>query len=70
MPTWLSISSHSSSLLATCFPGATLAQRVATGFHRLTTCNVEAGVDPEENRTNQIIDRVKHDGNRLAWHDA
>lgn len=37
---------------------ATLDQRIATGFHRLTTCNVEAGVDPEENRVNQIIDRV------------
>lgn len=39
-------------------PDATLAQRVATGFHRATTCNVEAGVHPEENRVNQIIDRV------------
>lgn len=37
---------------------ATRSQRIATGFHRCTTCNVEAGVDPEENRTNQIIDRV------------
>jgi hypothetical protein len=36
----------------------TPAQRVATGFHRATTCNVEAGVDPEENRVNQVIDRV------------
>jgi hypothetical protein len=39
-------------------PDATPAQRVATGFHRATTCNVEAGVDPEENRVNQVIDRV------------
>ncbi len=39
-------------------PGGTLSQKVATGFHRCTTCNVEAGVDPEENRTNQVIDRV------------
>ena len=39
-------------------PGATIDQKVATGFQRLTTCNVEAGVDPEENRVNQIIDRV------------
>jgi hypothetical protein len=37
---------------------ATFDQKVATGFHRATTCNVEAGVHPEENRTNQIIDRV------------
>ena len=36
----------------------TLAQRIATGFHRQATCNVEAGVDPEENRVNQVIDRV------------
>ena len=43
-------------------PNATLQQRIATGFHRLTTCNVEAGVDPEENRTNQIIDRVNTTG--------
>ncbi|MDZ4684120.1 MAG: PSD1 and planctomycete cytochrome C domain-containing protein [Planctomycetaceae bacterium] len=39
-------------------PDATFAQRVATGFHRTVTCNVEAGVQPEENRTNQVIDRV------------
>ena len=43
-------------------PEATVAQRIATGFHRLTTCNVEAGVDPEENRVNQIIDRVNTTG--------
>ena len=39
-------------------PGATVDQRVATGFHRMTTCNVEAGVDPEANRVNQVVDRV------------
>ena len=39
-------------------PEATLSQRIATGFHRMTTCNVEAGVDPEANRVNQIVDRV------------
>lgn len=39
-------------------PDSTVDQRVATGFHRLTTCNVEAGVDPEENRVNQVLDRV------------
>ncbi|MGD9855311.1 MAG: DUF1553 domain-containing protein [Planctomycetaceae bacterium] len=43
-------------------PAATLAQRIATGFHRCTTCNVEAGVDPEENRVNQIVDRVNTTG--------
>ena len=36
----------------------TVDQRVATGFHRMTTCNVEAGVHPEANRVNQVVDRV------------
>ncbi|HET6881958.1 MAG TPA: DUF1549 domain-containing protein, partial [Pirellulales bacterium] len=39
-------------------PDATEQQRIATGFHRATTTNVEAGSDPEETRTNQVIDRV------------
>lgn len=39
-------------------PDATLDQKVATGFHRTVTCNVEAGVHPEENRTDQVVDRV------------
>ena len=39
-------------------PNATDLQRIATGFHRATTCNVEAGVDPEGNRTDQVIDRI------------
>lgn len=39
-------------------PNATLSQKIATGFHRTVPCNVEAGVHPEENRTNQVIDRV------------
>lgn len=43
-------------------PNATLEQKIATGFQRCTTCNVEAGVDPEENRTNQVIDRVNTAG--------
>tara|TARA_R110002111_G_scaffold262851_1_gene341776 strand:+ start:20731 stop:21966 length:1236 start_codon:yes stop_codon:yes gene_type:complete len=46
-------------------PKATLSQKIATGFHRCTTCNVEAGVDPEENRVNQIFDRVNTTG--LVW---
>ncbi len=46
-------------------PGATTSQKIATGFHRLTTCNVEAGVDPEENRVNQVIDRVNTTG--FVW---
>ncbi|MCH2183604.1 MAG: PSD1 and planctomycete cytochrome C domain-containing protein [Mariniblastus sp.] len=43
-------------------PGATLDQKIATGFHRTVTCNVEAGVHPEENRINQIFDRVNTTG--------
>ena len=43
-------------------PNATVQQKIATGFHRQTTCNVEAGVDPEENRVNQIFDRVNTTG--------
>ncbi|NNM29934.1 MAG: DUF1553 domain-containing protein [Akkermansiaceae bacterium] len=39
-------------------PEANVAQKVATGFHRTVTCNVEAGVHPEENRVNQVVDRV------------
>lgn len=39
-------------------PAATEPQRIATGFHRSAPTNVEAGSDPEETRTNQIIDRV------------
>ncbi len=39
-------------------PEATLEQRIATGFHRTVTCNVEAGVHPEANRVDQVVDRV------------
>ncbi|MEM7394322.1 MAG: DUF1549 and DUF1553 domain-containing protein, partial [Verrucomicrobiota bacterium] len=39
-------------------PEPTLDQKIATGFHRTPTCNVEAGVHPEENRVNQVVDRV------------
>ncbi|MEZ6064843.1 MAG: DUF1549 domain-containing protein [Planctomycetaceae bacterium] len=51
-----------SQLAGDLLPDATIDQRVATGFHRCTTCNVEAGVDPEENRVNQLIDRVNTTG--------
>jgi hypothetical protein len=37
---------------------ATLSQKVATGFHRTVVCNVEAGVHPESNRVDQVVDRV------------
>jgi hypothetical protein len=39
-------------------PNATEAQRVATGFHRCSPTNVEAGSLPEETRAEQVIDRV------------
>jgi hypothetical protein len=39
-------------------PNATEDQIVATGFNRGTPCNVEAGTEPEENRVNQVFDRV------------
>ncbi len=43
-------------------PDATPGQRVATGFHRTVPCNVEAGVHPEANRTDQLLDRVNTTG--------
>ncbi|MCA9029052.1 MAG: DUF1549 domain-containing protein, partial [Planctomycetaceae bacterium] len=43
-------------------PDATEAQRIATGFHRCTPTNVEAGSLPEETRIEQVIDRVNTTG--------
>ncbi|MCA9174412.1 MAG: DUF1549 domain-containing protein, partial [Planctomycetales bacterium] len=43
-------------------PDATESQRIATGFHRCTPTNVEAGSLPEETRTEQLIDRVNTTG--------
>src|SRR5688572_10787746 len=39
-------------------PGATMDQRIATGFHRNTMTNEEGGTDPEEARWETLIDRV------------
>jgi hypothetical protein len=39
-------------------PGATLDQRVATGFHRNTMINEEGGIDPLEFRFHAMTDRV------------
>lgn len=39
-------------------PGATVEQQIASGFHRQTRINQEAGVDPEEFRIEAVIDRV------------
>ena len=43
-------------------PAATQDQIIATGFHRCTTANVEAGTEPEETRVNQVLDRVNTTG--------
>ncbi len=39
-------------------PNATIDQKVATGFNRGTTVNVEAGTVPEADRVGQVVDRV------------
>jgi hypothetical protein len=43
-------------------PGATRAQRIATGFHRNTQVNQEGGAKDEENRVHAVIDRVATTG--------
>src|SRR5205085_2602528 len=43
-------------------PGATVAQRVATGFHRNTLLNQEGGIDLEQFRIESIVDRVNTTG--------
>jgi len=40
-------------------PGATIRQRLATGFLRQTLSNREGGAEPEEFRVKQIIDRTE-----------
>jgi len=44
-------------------PDTTLDQRIATGFHRNSMKNTEAGADREEDRVNQAVDRVSTVGN-------
>src|SRR5262249_4278031 len=39
-------------------PQATVEQKVATGFHRNTLTNKEGGVDQEQFRVEQVVDRV------------
>ncbi len=46
-------------------PRADLSERLATGFHRNTLSNREAGTDPEESRTKAVKDRVNTVG--AAW---
>jgi mono/diheme cytochrome c family protein len=43
-------------------PGASLAQKVATGFHRNTMINQEGGIDVEQFRVESIVDRVATTG--------
>jgi mono/diheme cytochrome c family protein len=43
-------------------PGATLEQRIATGFHRNTQINEEGGIDLEQFRVESIIDRTNTTG--------
>jgi hypothetical protein len=40
-------------------PGATTDQKIATGFHRNTLFNEEAGVDPAEARWERLVDRAE-----------
>ncbi len=39
-------------------PGATLEQKIASGFHRNVMVNFEGGADPQEYLTKYIVDRV------------
>jgi hypothetical protein len=43
-------------------PGATLEQKIATGFHRNTLINEEGGIDPEQFRVEAVLDRVNTTG--------
>ena len=43
-------------------PDATLAQKMATGFHRNTLVNEEGGTDDEQFRVESIVDRVNTTG--------
>ncbi len=43
-------------------PDATLAQKIATGFHRNTMLNEEGGIDPLEYRFYAVVDRVATTG--------
>jgi mono/diheme cytochrome c family protein len=43
-------------------PGATLEDKIATGFHRNTQINEEGGVDKEQFRVESVVDRVNTTG--------
>ena len=46
-------------------PDATVAQQVATGFHRNTAINQEGGIDKEQFRIDSVFDRVATTG--VVW---
>lgn len=46
-------------------PHSSLEQKIATGFHRNTLRNTEAGVDREEYRVKELVDRVSTTG--VVW---
>ncbi|MBY0522314.1 MAG: DUF1553 domain-containing protein [Gemmataceae bacterium] len=43
-------------------PGATMEQKIATGFHRNTQINEEGGIDREQFRVESVVDRVNTTG--------
>ena len=51
-------------------PDATTSQQIASGFHRNAMTNEEGGVDPDESMYEVLVDRVEHDGDGVARHDA
>ena len=46
-------------------PGASVEQKVASGFNRNTMVNFEGGADPDEYQTKYVVDRVNTTG--LTW---
>eukprot|EP00913_Durusdinium_trenchii_P022842 g21446.t1 len=46
-------------------PGATLEQKLATGFHRMTIKNTESGINKEDYRNREIVDRVNTTGTAI-----
>ncbi len=46
-------------------PEATIAQKTATGFHRMTLTNTESGINKEDYRNREVVDRVNTTGTAL-----
>ena len=46
-------------------PEATIAQKAATGFHRMTLTNTESGINKEDYRNREVVDRVNTTGTAL-----